>query len=175
MARTGDAGGGQWLTYAEAGQRFGVSQEAARQLARRRGWPRRTPNEPNEPARILVPDDAYVRPRTPVNGGDRAVDHPIPTGDDQPAEHGAQAFEIAITALATQLDRSDERARQERERADRLERKLEEMAVDLADARTAERIAAGEVAALRAEIDKRQAWSLWRRLRWAIRQWRDQP
>jgi hypothetical protein len=36
---------GQWLTYGEAGRRFGVTPEAARQLARRRGWRRRTPNE----------------------------------------------------------------------------------------------------------------------------------
>ena len=30
---------GRWLTYAEAGQLLGISPEAVRQLARRRGWP----------------------------------------------------------------------------------------------------------------------------------------
>lgn len=169
MARTGNADGGQWLTYAEAGRRFGVSQEAARQLAKRRGWQRRTPNEPNEPARIFVPDDAYVRPRTPinggqppVNGGDQPADQLTANGDDQPSERSVRAFEIAITALAAQVERSDERAQLERERADRLE-------VALADARAAERIAAGEAAALRTEIDQRRGWSLSRRLLWAIR------
>jgi hypothetical protein len=32
-----------WLTYAEAGQLLGISAAAARMLAKRRGWPRRTP------------------------------------------------------------------------------------------------------------------------------------
>jgi hypothetical protein len=38
----------------------------------------------------------------------------------------------------------------------------------LADARAAERIAAGEAAALRTEADHRRSWSLLRRLRWAL-------
>jgi hypothetical protein len=33
----------------------------------------------------------------------------------------------------------------------------------------AERIAAGEAAALRAELDQRRQWRLLRRLRWALR------
>jgi hypothetical protein len=32
----------RWLTYAQAGRLLGISLEAVRQLARRRGWPRRT-------------------------------------------------------------------------------------------------------------------------------------
>jgi hypothetical protein len=160
--------GGSWLTYSEAGHRFGVSAEAARQLAKRRGWQRRTPNEPNEPARIFVPDDAYVRPRTPINGGhapingvDQSVNQPAPNGDDRPFEQAVRAFEIAIATLATQVDRADERARLERERADRLK-------LALADAVAAERIAAGDAAALRAEADRRRSWSLGRRLLWAL-------
>ena len=161
MARTAETDGGQWLTYAEAGERFAITAEAARQLARRRGWQRRTPNEPNEPARIFVPNDAYVRPRTAANGVDRAVEQPAPNGDDRPSEPAVRAFEIAITTLAAQLDRADERARLERERADRLE-------IALADAAAAERIAANEAAALRAQEDERRRWRLLRRLRWAL-------
>jgi hypothetical protein len=142
---------GQWLTYAEAGRRFGISQEAARQLAKRRSWRRRTPNEPNEPARVLVPDDAYVRPRTPVTGEPPAVEQPLMNGLDRPAEQNVRGFELAISALAAQLERADRRA-------DRLE-------TALSDAIGAERIAAGESAALRAELDRRRDWSLWRRLR----------
>jgi hypothetical protein len=37
------------------------------------------------------------------------------------------------------------------------------------DAVAAERIAAGEAAALRAELDRRRDWGLLRRLRWALR------
>jgi hypothetical protein len=54
---------GRWLTYAEAGQRLGISPEAVRQLARRRGWPRRTPNAYGGLATVLVPEDAPVRLR----------------------------------------------------------------------------------------------------------------
>jgi hypothetical protein len=166
MDRTGSKEGGQWLTYAEAGERFGISQEAARQLAKRRNWQRRTPNEPNEPARILVPDDAYVRPKTPVTGGGPPVDQPPTNGHDQAVEQGVRAFEIAISALAAQLERADERARLERERADRLD-------VALVEVRTAERIATREVAALRTKLDQRRGWSFRRRLWWAIRSHRD--
>jgi hypothetical protein len=60
---------GRWLTYAEAGQQLGISPEAVRQLARRRGWPRRTPNAYGIPTKVLVPDDAPVRPRPGVDAG----------------------------------------------------------------------------------------------------------
>jgi hypothetical protein len=39
----------------------------------------------------------------------------------------------------------------------------------LADARTAERIAAGEATTLRALADERRGWGLLRRLEWALR------
>jgi len=162
MDQTGSKEGGQWLTYAEAGRRFGISQEAARQLGKRRNWQRRTPNEPNEPARIFVPEDAYVRPKTAVNGERPPVDQPPANGHDQLAEQGSRGFEIAISALAAQLDRADERARLERERADRLEGAL-------ADARVAERRSAGEAEALRTKLNQQRSWSFRRRLWWAIR------
>jgi hypothetical protein len=59
-----DESGGEWLTYAEAGQRFGISPAAARQMSRRRGRQRRTPNAYGKPATILVPADAL--PTAPV-------------------------------------------------------------------------------------------------------------
>jgi hypothetical protein len=76
VAWTKNSGSGQWLTYAEAGQRFGVSPEAARQLAKRRGWQRRTPNEPNETARIFVPGGAYIHRAD----GRRYAEEPVPAG-----------------------------------------------------------------------------------------------
>src|SRR4051812_2623450 len=63
----------RWLTYAEVGHLFGISAEAARAMARRQKWPRRTPNDHGALARVLVPDDRL--PTSVVNGG-----HP---GDDQ--------------------------------------------------------------------------------------------
>jgi hypothetical protein len=44
-----------------------------------------------------------------------------------------------------------------------------ELEASLADAIGAERIAAGEAAALRAELDQRHEWKFLRRLRWALR------
>jgi hypothetical protein len=44
-----------WLTYAEIGNLFGISTEAARQMARRRRWARRIPNEYGAVTRVLVP------------------------------------------------------------------------------------------------------------------------
>jgi len=58
---------GRWLTYTEAGNLLGISSEAVRQLARRRSWPRRTPNAYGVQAMILVPDDAMLRPRTDMS------------------------------------------------------------------------------------------------------------
>ena len=65
---------------------------------------------------------------------------------------------------------------EERVRADLAERHLEEerkrvdeLRTALADAAGAERIAAGETAALRAAADRRRGWRLGRRLRWALR------
>jgi hypothetical protein len=75
----------------------------------------------------------------------------------------------AVETLCEQLD-------QEKSRVDRAERLLDEerersgrFQASLADAVGAERIAAGEAAALRAELDRRREWKLLRRLRWALR------
>jgi hypothetical protein len=168
---------GQWLSYAEAGRVLGISPEAARQLARRRGWPRRTPNEHNAPARVLVPDDAAVRPRPGMSGGQPPYERG-PTGvrvrgtngtNQADAESAVRAFEAAVAALTVQLDR-------ERSRVDRAERQLEDerklgetLREALADAQAAERITADGAAALRALIDDRRSWNLLRRLRWALR------
>ena len=144
----------------------GTTPEAARQLARRRGWRRRTPNEPNETARIFVPDDAYVRPRTPVTGVSPPSAPPSANGIDQAVEQNVRGFELAILALTAQLER-------EQSRVDRAERLLgEERArfqAALTDATGAERIASAEASARRAERDRRREWKLLRRLRWALR------
>ena len=52
---------GEWLTYAQAGARFGLSADAIRMRAHRLGW--RT--QPGNDGRTLVqvPEDAAVKPR----------------------------------------------------------------------------------------------------------------
>ena len=73
-----------------------------------------------------------------------------------------EALKGAVDTLRSQLER-------ERGRVDQAERRIEELQANLADAVAAERIAAGEAAALRTAADRRRAWGLWRRLRWAAR------
>jgi hypothetical protein len=91
-----------------------------------------------------------------TNGADRAD-----------TESAVRAVEAAIAVLSVQLDR-------ERSRVDLAERQLEherqvaeQLRAALTDAVAAERIAAGEAAALRSAADRRRAWGLWRRLGWA--------
>jgi hypothetical protein len=78
-----------WMTYAEAGRRLGISAIAARSLARRHDWPRQIPNKPGAPAKILVPADRLTdHPAGRVNGHPTTTsDHP-PTGDRLMVDQG---------------------------------------------------------------------------------------
>jgi hypothetical protein len=180
---------GEWLTYRQAGERLGVSPEAVRSLARRRGWSRQTPNEIGGVARVLLPTGADRRSRPGatdgMTGADRRALDGRPTVDplddspvDQPGDQvGALVVEIAglreriadkdsvITDLRHRLDVADRRL----DEATEDRRRVDELRIALADAVAAERIAAGEAAGLRAEVDERRTWRLVRRLRWALR------
>src|SRR3954447_15109944 len=48
---------GQWLTYGDAAQLFGISSEALRSLARRQRWDRRSPNAVGGQSWVFVPAD----------------------------------------------------------------------------------------------------------------------
>jgi hypothetical protein len=149
--------GGQWLTYAEAGKRLGISTAAARQLSRRRGWQRRTPNAYGVSAQILVPEEALEKPpRENADGGRMGYDE-------------RDTSEAAFALLARQLEREQDRA----DRADRLleverqrvevgHQRIDELQTALADAVAAERIAAGEASALRAALTEQSRRPWWR-------------
>ena len=142
-----------WLTYAQAGERFGLSAEAVRLRARRLGW--RT--QPGNDGRtlVLVPDDADVQPRP------RPPEQPAEQPPGLDAVHGAlqREYERADRAERTadlerqRADQAEKRAELERDRADRAEtraataeadRRAAEGRVDAADAdRRAERARAG--------------------------------
>ena len=149
----------RWLTYVELGQLLGCTPTAARMYARRHGWPRRTPNMYGDRARVLVPDDIDVQPRSPLyperTGYVTIRDQTEPNGQDQ---ENVQAFRAAITALSEALAA-------ERERSIRAERQTEQLLSDLADARTAERISSDAAAALRNQLDllraRRPWWQRW--------------
>jgi hypothetical protein len=161
---------GRWLTYAEAGQLLGITAAAARMHAKRRGWPHRTPNMHGDRARVLVPVETIVQPRSAAYPEHTA--HVITPDQDRangPDQVHMQAFEQVITVLHQQIER-------ERDRVDRAERLLDEerqrtdqLQAALADAVAAERIAAGEAAALRAAADTRRSQGLLRRLREALK------
>ena len=61
----------EWLTYAQAGARFGMSADAVRMRARRLGWRTQPGNDGR--ALVLVPDDIEVQPRE--RSPERAHEH----------------------------------------------------------------------------------------------------
>jgi hypothetical protein len=152
---------GEWLTYAEAGKRLGISPAAARQLSRRRGWQRRTPNAYGVAAQILVPAEA---PTAPSDGVRTANER----GDGKRGTEEATFASLLIEAERKRADRAERLFDEERQRADRAEGHLEEerkrvdqLQVALADAVTAERITAGAAAALRTQLallTERRPW-----------------
>jgi hypothetical protein len=179
---------GEWLTYRQAGERLGVSAEAVRSLARRRGWSRQTPNEIGGVARVLLPTgvDRRLRPAATdiMTGDDRRALDGRPTGDssaDSPVArpgHRAGELVVEIAGLRERIADKDEVIADLRHRLDVADRRLDEATEDrrrvdklrtaLADAVAAERITAGEAAGLRAEVEERRSWGLLRRLGWAL-------
>jgi hypothetical protein len=169
----------RWLTYAEAGELLGISSEAARAIARRNHWPRRTPNRPGGFAQVQMPADRLtVRTRPALTDGQMPVadGHSVVTdgqvdrrptvtnGADQPVtdpvtlRSAVRTLENAVDGLRDQLAVANRRLDEERQR-------LEEERTRTADAMTAERIAREEAAGLSAELDARKQWGWWRRVR----------
>jgi hypothetical protein len=169
-----------WITYAEAGELLGISTQAARMLAKRRGWPRRTPNAYGDRALVLLPSDVVVQPRTALSA--ERTGYVANSDSDQsiaPDRANVQPFADAVEALREQLgtihrqveeanaraDRAELRADNERRRADeehaRAEQQIERLLKELSESRTTERLATAELADLRcrldqADVDRRQ-------------------
>jgi hypothetical protein len=80
---------------------------------------------------------------------------------DTTRDPALRALEHAVEGLCEQLEDAEERADRAEQRADLLQVKFEAGAL-------AERIARDEAAGLRAELDARRTWGLWRRLHWAL-------
>jgi hypothetical protein len=157
-----DGEAGRWLTYAEAGQALGgISPEAARQLARRRNWPRRTPNAYGDKAMVLVPDETAADGprRTAVI---RATTHDRADGRDRPDVH---AMLETIRMLREAADTANARLDAAAEERRQLGEERRELLTALADARTAAMISGSEAAALRAQFEllavRRPWWRRW--------------
>jgi len=48
------------LTYSEVAERFGITRDAARMLAKRRGWKKKQPNNPGGQVRVEVPEAEHL-------------------------------------------------------------------------------------------------------------------
>jgi hypothetical protein len=115
---------------------------------------------------VLVPANVVVQPRAAAE--QRTFVAHMVTEPNRVDQANVQAISPAIAALSEQLTIANERAvRAERHFEDERKRVVE-LRTALADAVAAERIAAGETSALRAEADRRRDWGLLRRLRWAL-------
>jgi hypothetical protein len=172
---------GEWLTYRQAGEKLGVSPEAVRSLARRRGWSRQTPNEIGSVARVLLPTDADRRARPGETGDDRrsldghpTVEAPATRSGDRAGDRTGELV-VEIAGLRERIADKDSVIADLRHRLDAADQRLDAAAEDrrraderLTDAVAAERIAAGEAAALRTEGNYRRSWGLARRVRWAL-------
>jgi hypothetical protein len=164
--------GARRMTYAELAAVRGISAASAERLVRRRRWPRQAGND--GVVRVLVPleeardhrksADSDVTPDKAPDVRTSALTSPLISAPD--VTPVIRTLESAVETLREQLAKANEWSETERERA---ERRLEEFRTALADALAAERIAAGEASALRADADRRRRWGLVRRLHGALR------
>jgi hypothetical protein len=163
------------MTYVELAIARGISLASARRLVLRHRWPRVPGNDGL--VRVIVPLTALEKPRgtaeatrTTTGEADTASDTPavahVPTTDPKTVAPATDPVTVTLTKAIETL--CDQLGKAER-RAEIAERRIGELATSLADAAAAERIAAGEAAALRAELDQRRGWRLLRRLGWALR------
>jgi chromosome segregation ATPase len=129
---------GDWLTYAQAGERFGLSADAVRMRAHRLGWRVQPGNDGR--TLVLVPEDAAVQPRR--RSPERSSAH---SGGRAPAQ-AADGSELAAATARVLL--AEQRAEQAEQRADQAEKR--------ADAADSDRRAA-EARADAADADRRAA------------------
>jgi hypothetical protein len=151
----------RWVTYAEAGKLLGISSEAARQMAQRRNWQRRTRNEPGVSTMVLMPMKPLpVRHRTSQRTASNGATYPIEQGQalehegsdasshDQPdtAEIVRRTVELMLGVILEQLQHERGRVEEAYRRADELQARLE-------DAVISERIAREKASVLRDQFD----------------------
>src|SRR5580693_7931859 len=95
-----DDSNGGWLTYQEAGDRLGVSAEAARAKAARKRWRRQIGNDGL--ARVLMPGDLPVITRA-HGTGDQPVTPRSPPGQRPVDAAHIKALEARVEALQMEL------------------------------------------------------------------------
>ncbi len=123
---------GQWLTYAELAERFGVSRDAAKMLARRKGWLRKPANSRGGVVRVMVPyDPEHQNAHNEVN-----VPVKVP-GDHSSVPEFVPAFNEPVVPLGKVLTMVSDAVAQERADRDRqLDQLRNESARRLAEVQT---------------------------------------
>jgi len=162
--------GARRMTYAELAESRRISVSSAERLVRRRHWRRQVGND--GVVRILVPlDDSQDRRQRAESGTDQSV-QTAPEDVRISGDVGGtiRTLETAVWTLGEQLETVNDSLLCERRRVDDLQallaeerRQIDRLHLDLADAITAERITAGEAAALRAIVAELRARPWWRR------------
>ena len=122
-----------WLTYAQAGERFGLTSDAMRMRARRLGWRSQPRNDGC--TLILVPDDTTIQPRalSPDGSSAHATERTAEQSEvierflDQieAADARAASAEHRIERAEQRVERAEQRADAERARGDQLRERLE--------------------------------------------------
>jgi DNA-binding transcriptional MerR regulator len=132
----------KWMTYAELAEILGIGGDSARNLVRRKRWPRQTGNDGL--ARVGVPVEYITESAKSDNPAEPPINAPADVAPD-----GA----IIVTILAShisRLERELEALKQEREaERERLEGEIATLKENL----DAERLRAVQVDALNAVID----------------------
>src|SRR5215469_3425703 len=143
------------LTYDQIGKRLGMTADAARQLSRRKGWPRTRPNAIGEPVVVSVPESELPTDQPPVHRrttDDGPSDDRRATGDEPSVAGGSESPSVnrrsdlhvqALVALEAALSAANTRAEEALALADRL-------ATQLADASAR---ADAEITTLRDAVD----------------------
>jgi hypothetical protein len=138
-----------WLTYAQAGVRFGLSPDAVRMRAARLGW--RT--QPGNDGRTLVqiPDDAVIEPR--ARSLARSDEHSDAHAPEQNANIGR--LTALLSAADVRIEKAEQRAERAEARADRAEKRA-----DLADSDRRAAEVKAEQAESRADAERARAATL---------------
>ena len=151
----------EWLSYAELGERLGISAEAARCRASRLRLRRQMGNDgkarvavdPDELARNppRPPDDRPVTDRAPAQlpASDQAVTGPV----ENEAGQLAEALRDQVAFLKDQLVKAEAAAERERDRVSELVADLRKLAERMAEAEKAN----AEVERARAEAEQAKA------------------
>jgi chromosome segregation ATPase len=108
-----------WLTYTQAGERFGLTPNAMRMRAKRLGW--RTQPDNHGRTLILVPADAEIEPRRSREGSpERAASVSV-----EQTEQFGRMLDL-FEAADARADRAERRAEQAEQRAERAEHGIEQ-------------------------------------------------